>query len=291
MQEQLPGFIRTAEALQIKGLAAVNNYSNNNNVENLSLKPNSQIDANYFYNNNNIINNNNNNSSSCINNNIESLNMKFPQPPTQQQPPQQAITTTTTLPAPPTQSSYSSQLTPPETKYDISKLSPPLQQHPAESPPLSRHGKKRRHGASPPQARSCDSETTPSSPHNNLSDVSSSSPLKRSSSPLYINDTIHSLGLSGNPASMASISMAKAISLSKLVHEISSQASIASLKSAALPPHHSPFLPEDGRDDGDYHVPHTPPPLPPTLPPTAHLQNTSESYSYLLMLTYHVTNF
>lgn len=30
MQDQLPGFIRTAEALQIKGLAAVNN--NNNNI-------------------------------------------------------------------------------------------------------------------------------------------------------------------------------------------------------------------------------------------------------------------
>ena len=30
MQDQLPGFIRTAEALQIKGLAAVNN--NNNSI-------------------------------------------------------------------------------------------------------------------------------------------------------------------------------------------------------------------------------------------------------------------
>ena len=29
MQNQLPGFIRTAEALQIKGLAAVNNNNNN----------------------------------------------------------------------------------------------------------------------------------------------------------------------------------------------------------------------------------------------------------------------
>ena len=38
MQDQLPGFIKTAEALQIKGLAAVNNNNNNNNYFNHNIK-------------------------------------------------------------------------------------------------------------------------------------------------------------------------------------------------------------------------------------------------------------
>ena len=65
MQEQLAGFIRTAEALQIKGLAAVNS---NNNVENLSLKFN---DINNTYNNNNSSLLNNNNSLLSNNNNLD----------------------------------------------------------------------------------------------------------------------------------------------------------------------------------------------------------------------------
>jgi len=72
-------------------------------------------------------------------------------------------------------------------------------------------------------------------------------------------------------ANMAGLSVAKAISLSKLVHEISSQASIASLKSASLPPSQS-----DDRTSPD-NEPNTPPPTQP-LPqiPSAQFHNTSE---------------
>lgn len=306
MQEQLPGFIRTAEALQIKGLAAVNN---NNNAENFSLKQTPHLqDIKYSAitalnnnntntnNNNNSVaenlsqkynahlnelkynasvpHNNNNNSTSINNNNTDNFSLKYN----------------------PVLKSYTVSQSPSDRDHGTDHHvpaglpSPPERDSPPPLPPASHPGggKRRRHDS--PQQPHRDSDIPPrllESPSQGLSPPTSevSSPLK-GSSPFSINDTIHSLALSaGNPsnaitsvASMASISVAKAISLSKLVHEISSQASIASLKSAALPPHPTAMPPDDvngwGDEGLDHPEPHTPPP--PQQPPPPHVHNTKD---------------
>ena len=66
MQEQLSGFIKTAEALQIKGLASVSSSSSlaeNNTVENLSLKPDPDCPKQE-------VDGNNNNKIDVVNNNL-----------------------------------------------------------------------------------------------------------------------------------------------------------------------------------------------------------------------------
>uniref|UniRef100_A0A2P2IBL5 Zinc finger and BTB domain-containing protein 44-like n=1 Tax=Hirondellea gigas TaxID=1518452 RepID=A0A2P2IBL5_9CRUS len=228
MQEQLPGFIRTAEALQIKGLAAVNNNNNNNNL----------------------INNNNNTENFNQKYNAHLQDLKF---------------------------SVLNQ----DIKYE-NKRSPPLQHAipPSYSPPPTPYFKRRCRES--PQ-RGNDTEIPPRLHDSPVPEISPS----KASSPLTINDTMHSLALNPNlpansVASMASISVAKAISLSKLVHEISSQATIASLKSAALPPHHhqTTALPPDdfiAKEEPEPIEPNTPPPQQP-LPqlPSAHMHNTKD---------------
>ncbi|XP_018016583.1 zinc finger and BTB domain-containing protein 44 isoform X3 [Hyalella azteca] len=267
MREQLPGFIRTACALQIKGLAAVNNNNspfnfNNNSCSptstsnpfsfNSSISSNNEINSFLNYNNNNINSVNNNIIAAVNNNNNDS---KF----------------------------SNRQLEPMalDTKFRVRSQSPRASPPIAASPPTTPSFKKRRHDSPIPLPLSSPRFGDPEGPPRSLDE---DGPNLKSSSPFGITDTIQSLAFSANSAvgntmtsvaSMASISVAKAISLSKLVHEISSQASIASLKSASLPPHHT-SLPPDELVNGDLQ-PHTPPPQQP-LPhlPSAHLHNTKD---------------
>ena len=257
MQKHLPGFIKTAEALQIKGLASVNN--NNNNQQ--------------------------------MNNNLEPFNLKYQQAAAQLE----------------ESSKFSDSMNggQSEIKYERQSTTPPpsFTSPVFDSPPPTR---KKRREDSPQNLRITNGSATPPP---RLLDLPSStdlpSPRKCPSSPLSnITDTIHSTinsltssplaNMPGNPitsvASMASV--AKAISLSKLVHEISSQASIASLKSAALPPPNpyataTTLIPED-LTNGRHHTHEdreasTPPPQqPPPQMPSAHLHNTSEYFVSLV---------
>lgn len=269
MREQLPGFIRTAEALQIKGLAAVNN--NNNNPFNF----------NFNNNNNNNINSINNNIIAAVNKNNSDIlkysqlsESKFGNGPLELKYSHLSESKFGNGPQEPAAL---------DTKYGIRSCSPATS--PPDSPPATPNHKKRRHDSPQPPLNSSSRFTEADCPRLLEDDVC---PLKRSP-PFAISETLQSLALSGNSsaansitsvASMASISVAKAISLSKLVHEISSQASIASLKAASLPPHHPSFPPDDlvnGIEDGDHQDPHTPPPQQP-LPhlPSAHMHNTKD---------------
>ncbi|KAF2343874.1 BTB/POZ domain, partial [Trinorchestia longiramus] len=112
MREQLPGFIRTAEALQIKGLAAVNN---NNNPFNF---------------NNNNINSINNNIIAAVNNNNSSNMLKYSHLP---------------------ESKFGNGPLEPvalDTKYGIRPSSPATS--PPDSPPATPNHKKRRHDSPQP---------------------------------------------------------------------------------------------------------------------------------------------